>query len=353
VKVRSALVVGFGALCAVLAAGTPDPHALASRLGDPSARRRDEAARELLGLGRDAAPALETASASSDPEIRSRARALLALVRDGDGAEIRARQADAAVREALRTDGGLDAGSACDVRVAALSPESGVVLAAAARRTAERGFVSRSFACALARHATPDTLAALAEFVRDERVFPSSALAAARELDRAIAASPESADGFRADAADALASLDAAMRSGHPATRRMAVALYGALAGDEAVARLVTAADADPGVRAETARVMGVHAAGLSAKTLRRLAGDASPDVRLAALTALLRVPGSPRPEPAVAAAGDESPAVRAAAARLLGREATPDTVGVLETLATDPSDRVRGAAREALTALR
>jgi hypothetical protein len=353
VNFRAALIAGAGVLCIVIVAGTPDPTALAAKLGDASARRRDEAARELLDLGRDAAPALEGAAASADPQIRTRARALLALVRDADGPEIRARQADAAVRDALSIDGGLDAGSPIDVRVAALLPDSGRVLAASARAVAEHGFVSRQLACSLARHATPETLAALTDFVRDERMFPSAGLWAARELDREFAAAPERADGVRALAAASLPALDAAMRSDHAATRRVAVAIYGALASDAAVARLLSTADIDAGVRAEAARVMGVYAPAESARTLRRLASDSSAEVRETALTALLRVPGVPHPEPAVAAATDESPAVRAAAARLLARDATPETVGVLDTLAADPSDRVRAAARRSLTALR
>jgi HEAT repeat protein len=98
---------------------------------------------------------------------------------------------------------------------------------------------------------------------------------------------------------------------------------------------------------------MGLYAPAVSARTLRRLAADASVEVREKALTALLRVPGVPHPDAAVAAATDESPAVRAAAACLLARDATPETVGVLDALAADPSVRVRAAARRALTALR
>jgi HEAT repeat protein len=106
-------------------------------------------------------------------------------------------------------------------------------------------------------------------------------------------------------------------------------------------------------VRSEAARVMGLYAPARFARTLRGLAADTDAHVRETALSALLRVPGVPHPEPAVAAADDASPAVRAAAARLLGRDATPDTLCVLETLATDPSDRVRAAARRSLAALR
>jgi hypothetical protein len=345
--------VGFGLLSVVLVTAAPDPTALVAKLADPSARRRDDAARELLEIGHDAAPALEEAAASGDPRIRSRAEAILALVRDPGGPEIRARQADSAVRDALRTSGGLDAGSAADVRVAALLPESGRLLAASAHAIAEHGFVSRALACALVRHPTAESLRALAEFVRDERIFPSAGLWAARELDVEFAAAPERADEVRRMAASSLAAYADAMRSEHPATRRVAVALRGALAAEPSAASLAAASDPDAGVRAESARVMGVYAPDESARALRRLAGDPSPEVREAALTALLRVDGVPHPEPAVAAAADDSAAVRAAAARLLARDATPGTADVLYTLATDPSRRVRAAARRALTALR
>lgn len=344
----------FGFVCVVIVTAAPDPSALAAKLADPSARRRDEAARELLEIGPSAAPALEGAASSSDPEVRTRARALLALLRDGAKSEIRLRQAESCVRDALRAEDGLDPGSDHDARIAALLPESSRSLADAARRMANRGFVPRPLASALARHATSESLLALAEFVRDERVFPSGGLAAAREIDRAFAATPERADGVRDDAREALAALDLATRSDHAPTRRMAVALYGALVNASHDERLVElAGDTDAGVRAETARVMGLYAPARFARALRGLACDTAAHVREAAFSALLRVPGVPHPEPAVSAADDASPAVRAAAARLLGRDATPDSLPVLETLATDPSVRVRAAARRSLAALR
>lgn len=335
-------------------AAAPDHAPLVAKLGERTARERDAAAARLVAIGRAAAPALEEGARSGDAAVRSRAAAILALVRgDADGA-IRARLAGAAVRDALTTAGGLAEGSDPDARIAALMPESGRVLAAAARTSPGEAFVSSQIAAALARHAADETLLSLATLVRDEMILPSAGLEAARALDRAFDESPERAAEVRAEAGDALAVLEEAMDSPHAPTRRAAVAVYGALAGQEGAARvLASAEDRDESVRAECARVLGVHAPGASAAALRRLAADRAALVREAALTALLALPGSPHAEPAVAATNDASPAVRAAAARLLAREATPDTVGCLETLATDPSMRVRAAARRALASLR
>jgi HEAT repeat protein len=335
-------------------AAAPDHSPLVAKLGERTARERDAAAARLVAIGPAAAPALEEGARSGDAAVRSRAAAILALVRGDAGHAIRARLAGAAVRDALTTDGGLAEGSDPDARIGALMPESGRVLAAAARTSPGEAFVPPEIAAALARHAAGDTLAALATLVRDEQIPPSAGLAAARALDRAFDESPERATAVRGEALRALAVLAEAMDSPHAPTRRAAVAVYGALAGQEGAARVVAAAeDADASVRAECARVLGVHAAGASGAALRRLAADPAAPVRDAALTALLAVPGSPCPDPAVAAADDASPAVRAAAARLLAREATPDAVPCLETLATDPSVRVRAAARRALASLR
>lgn len=351
---RHHLLLAFAVACAIAVAAAPDPAALAARLSDASARRRDEAARDLLALGRAAAPALEEAAASKDPEVRNRARALLALVTDENGANVRARLAQTTVRDALAAVEGLVAGSVHDVRIATLLPESGAVLASASRHVAERDFVSRDLACALARHATAATIAALADFVRDERVFPSGGLAAARELDRVLREAPERATAIRGDET-ALAALGEALVHRHPATRRVAVALYGPVAGESGATRLceVAATDGDAPVRAECARVLGLYAPAQTARTLRRLAEDKDAQVREAALTALLEVPGVPHPEPAVVGAFDDVPAVRAAAARLLAREVTPETLHVLEALAQDRSDRVRAAAQRSLAAVR
>jgi hypothetical protein len=341
VRLSAGLLIVGAAAALVASAAAPDPQSLARRLGDPTFKSRDEAARELVRLGRDAAPALAAAAAADDLEVRARARALLAIV-SGDET-IRLRAADAAVRDALRLPDGLDAGSDADLRLAQAAPESGRALAAAARQIASHGFVPPRLAAALARHATVESLAALAEFVRDERLLPSTAIA----LSRVIDSSPEAP-------AAALAPLEEAMTSPAPATRRAAVALFGALAGESGRGRLIAACDDfDADVRVEAVRALGARAAAQSAHTLRALAADPNADVREAALTALAAVPGSPRPEPAVAAAQDASPAVRAAAARLLGRDATPETLGVLEALCSDPSARVRAAARRSLAALR
>jgi hypothetical protein len=340
-----------GALCVVAVVGAPDPETAAKRLGVRVARQREQAASELRADGAAARPALEAAATSSDPDVRSRARALLALLaRDADSE--RRRDAELAVRDALRRDRGLEAGGPTDRRLASLEPESGDVLASAARAVAERSYVGADLACALVRHATPSSVATLAALVRDERVFPSSVLAASRELDALLCRDPQRAETLRGGAAAALDALREAMRSAHAPTRRVATALFGALAGDDGAETLVAmACDRDTDVRAEACRVAGVYVPAQTAATLRETAADPCSEVRTAALAALLAVPGTPHPEPAVAAATDRSATVRAAAATLLAREATPDTLCVLQALAADPSARVRAAARRALAA--
>jgi hypothetical protein len=345
-------MITFGVLGVAVVAAAPDPWAAAKRLGDSTASGRAAAASELLSIGAAAGPALDEAAKSTDVDVRTRARALAALVRRD--ADIRARQVDVAVLDAFAAPSGLDAGSATDARLGSLMPESSRALAAAARRIAERGFVSPPLASSLARRPTQESLAVLAELVRDERVLPSSTLRAARELDDALAANRDFAATIRSEATAPLATLDAALRATSPSTRRGAVALYGALAGDAGAARMAEMTlDPDAAVRAETVRVMGAHSPDESAATLRELACDPIAAVREAALTALLRVPGVPHPEPAVARAADPCAAVRAAAATLLGREATPETICVLEALAVDASPRVRAAARRSLASLR
>lgn len=351
-RLRPALLAASSFVVVALVTAAPEPATIAAGLGAPTARRREAAARELLTLGPLAAPALSIAAASPDPEVRSRARSILALVHDDAGVRVRA--AVVAVSDAMREPGALESGGVADARIAALAPESIRALAAAARRVASRGYVAQPLACALARHAGADSVAALAEFVRDGRVFSSSALVAARELDRVLERRDARAAEVRASAAPAIAALDVAGRSTDATVRRAVVALRGALAGDDGIAPIVEAAsDVDAGVRVEAARVLGLYAPAESASTLRALAADPIAAVRETALTALFEVPGAPSPEAAVASAADDSPAVRAAAARLLGRDATPSSIGVLEELAVDPSPRVRASARRALAALR
>ena len=341
-------MVGFAVLCVAVMTAAPDPESLTARLADPSARVRDDAARRLLDLGPAAVPALTRALGGEDPEVTSRARALLRLVTEGDGpgSPARRRAAEIAVGDALRTAGGLEPGSPWDERISELEPESSRALAASVRRLLRREFVPRSLACALARHRSPETLDLLAELVRDERMPPSAGLAAARELDAAESGALDATG-------SALAALEVALRSDHAPTRRVAVAVFGAITRDGRLGPLLeSAGDADGAVRSEACRVLGRYAPAQGAATLRRLVSDPSAPVREAALAALLHVPGAPVPEPALAAATDPSAAVRAAAARLLAREATPGTRDVLEMLARDPSARVRAAARRSLAAL-
>jgi len=67
-----------GAPASGATAAAPDEiHSLVSQLGDPDFRKREAAARQLTQIGKPAAPALREALAGRDPEVCSRADALL------------------------------------------------------------------------------------------------------------------------------------------------------------------------------------------------------------------------------------------------------------------------------------
>jgi HEAT repeat protein len=183
---------------------------------------------------------------------------------------------------------------------------------------------------------------------------PSAGLLAAREMDDATRGDRPRETAFLAAAARASALLGDVLDAPEGPRRRTGVALAASFRGAAAADLLCSAArDRDPGVRAEAARALGRHAGGAGAAALRVLARDADAAVRVAALDALALVPGTPRPEPAVAALEDAVPTVRRAAAALLAFEATPDELPLLARVAAhDPSARVRAAARQSLARL-
>ena len=353
------MVILVAAAAALMPAAVPEARSLAGRLGSASAADREQAARDLAALGPSARAALEEAAASPDPEVRNRARALLALLPDRDAArELRAREAAAVVRAAMASPGGLGRGSVWDQRLHDLAPAAGAALATVARCAAQRDLVGTELACALARHPAAESLAALGEFVRHERMPPSAGLAAARVIEEMSDSDALNGPLVRACAPAAVPHLDEAIRAGSGPTRRAALALLAsAVSGDAAPTLIAAADDPDAGVRAEAARALGRIAPAECAAVLRRLAADPVASVRLAALDALADVPGAPEPGPAVTAAADVSPARRPAPARrraparLLARDATPDTLPILYALAQDPSPRVRAAADRALRA--
>ena len=81
------LLIAFWAIAGSLAIGRgdetpavaelPDPHELVVQLGAPSFQVREQAARDLRSLGAAAVPALETAVAADDLEVKYRAQRLL------------------------------------------------------------------------------------------------------------------------------------------------------------------------------------------------------------------------------------------------------------------------------------
>lgn len=357
-RIRAAAVVSAAVAAVVLGLAAPDPHRLAARLGADTARERDEAAAELTVLGDEAAPALESAARSGDPEVRSRARGLLERLRVRDDPSARSiqrsREVVALLSGADPRDDVLAVDGEIDRRLHDLAPEAGAVLADLALRRSRSAFVGSALAAALARHTTPESLAALATLWRDERLTPSAAMTSARQLDATTDGDRDAQSSLRATAVQAAETLRDVLDAREPSRRRAGLALLGAFAGDDAALSLLRAAeDSDAGVRCEAARVLGRHLPIAGADALRALARDADAGVRTAALVALRRVPGTPRPEPAVAAADDAAVSVRRAAAELLARDATPPELPLLDRLAADPSPSVRAAARRSLAALR
>src|SRR4051812_11580173 len=78
-------MIGAFLAFAVLTAQVPasDPSALVAQLGSARYARREAAASALEKLGRQALPALRSARDVKDPEIRSRASALITRIEGG------------------------------------------------------------------------------------------------------------------------------------------------------------------------------------------------------------------------------------------------------------------------------
>lgn len=311
--IRILVLVALAAVVFAVAVPEDDEGGLIELLGAPAAAERDGAAREILSIGDAMRPALLRARrGGSSAAVRSRAGALLGVLEKTppDRAEYEA----AAARLAL-----------------------------AARAAGEIGLVPPDLVRSLAAHATPATIAALADLVRDDRIVPSSGVEAARALELQDALPP---------LAPVLPALDAALENPAGPVRRAAAALLGALSTDDAAPLLRRADDEYAGVRVEIARALVRHGPATAGPLLERLAQDEDADVRIAALTALTALPGAPRPEPGHRAADDADPRVRAAAAELLARDAVPESRPVLALLADDPSPGVRAAADRALRAV-
>lgn len=110
--------------------------------------------------------------------------------------------------------------------------------------------------------------------------------------------------------------------------------------------------DPEPAVRAEVARALGQVADARGIESLRRLAGDADPMVRAAAVTAIPGVcPRGRCDEALLMAARDTDDEVRKAAASALARSAFEASGPALLRLATDSVVEVRTAALAALAA--
>ena len=85
-----------------------DPARLAERLSSESVQERDEAERKLLGLGRDAIPALEKAAKDPDAEAAGRAARLLRILRNRETLSRRLRAAFPGIEERLDAGEGRD-----------------------------------------------------------------------------------------------------------------------------------------------------------------------------------------------------------------------------------------------------
>ncbi len=339
--VAAALVAGSALVLLALAA-TPDARGLVARLEAESAAERDRAATELLALGDAAEPALIEATRGGPVAVRRRARALLATLRDTGGREARLTEA----RALWRVSAGSADGAAARDALASLGDDAARALATEAHRQAVVGLVDADLTEALGRQVSAATVSALAGLLVEDRLRASDTLRAARHL----AAHPDAALAFLPTARR---DLERVLRGARGPRRRAAAALLAACCDlDSALPRArELASDDEPGVRIEAARWLSRLGIGAGA-TLDLLADDPETSVRVAALEALVEIPGSPRPGPAVRNAEHADPAVRAAAAALLARDAVPDTESVLHRLLADESPRVRAAAERSATAL-
>jgi HEAT repeat protein len=131
----------------------------------------------------------------------------------------------------------------------------------------------------------------------------------------------------------------------------IAVARSGAAAiAEQAAALLVQALEGAPEpARVAIARVLGCIGRAADAGVVALLAKDASPQVRRAAVDALVRLDPGVSVEPLHLAIADESVEVRIAAAAALGESAREEVFADLCRLAQDPDPRVRATAVRAV----
>jgi HEAT repeat protein len=145
--------------------------------------------------------------------------------------------------------------------------------------------------------------------------------------------------------------IEAEEERGAVADALIAVARSGAtLLAERATALLVQALEgaAEP-ARVAIARVIGCIGRSADTAVVALLAKDASPQVRRAAVDALVRLDPGVSVEPLHLAIADESVEVRIAAAAALGESAREEVFADLLRLAQDPDPRVRATAVRAL----
>ena len=345
-----AMMAGLALLVTVATPDARNATDLVRDLDAETAGTRNAAARTLLSMGRSATPALERAAASASPGVRRRARALLALIDDGGehGPDAQRRRADALVRAAVHRDGHVRADGEHDQRLAELGDVGAHAVARAAQRESEHGAVRPRTGAAIGRHPSAMGVKALTGALARDRVLGSTLVEVARQLEaetdgRTLATTPLLSDGARNN-------LEAVLERPLDPRRRGAAALLTALDTTTA-ARFVS--DPDARVRIEAARALGRQNSASAGDALERLALDVEPTVRRAALEALRKIPGRPRPKTAHANADHADVGVRVAAAELLGRDAVRESMYVLHRLANDRSVRVRAAAERSLISIR
>jgi len=349
-----AMMAGLALLVTVATPDARNATDLVRDLDAETAGTRNAAARTLLSMGRSATPALERAAASASPGVRRRARALLALIDDGGehGPDAQRRRADALVRAAVHRDGHVRADGEHDQRLAELGDVGAHAVARAAQRESEHGAVRPRTGAAIGRHPSAMGVKALTGALARDRVLGSTLVEVARQLEaetdaasdgRTLARTRFLSDGARNN-------LEAVLERPLDPRRRGAAALLTALDTTTA-ARFVS--DPDARVRIEAARALGRQNSASAGDALERLALDVEPTVRRAALEALRKIPGRPRPKTAHANADHADVGVRVAAAELLGRDAVRESMYVLHRLANDRSVRVRAAAERSLISIR
>ncbi|MEN8150598.1 MAG: HEAT repeat domain-containing protein [Planctomycetota bacterium] len=303
---------------------------------------RERSARRLRSLGEPARKALEAALTDPDPDLRLRAAEVLrALDRDREPFEVtRHREFSRVIRHGLERPGDLRPGTT-RYGLLALDPTAAARAGVAVARTVERDPLLLQRAVILLRDlGRPEAAPYLSELLTHGWLLPSTLYHVSEGL-RAFGGPAE-----RARVREAMISKD-------PESRRYSIRTLAILGSAEDLALLRRAArDAEERVRREVPDALTRIGAEAAVPDLMTLAGDRAPQVRSAALFAMIPLPSAPVRRLAVRSLGDEAPEVRATALRALRARGNENDEAKARALLADPSPRVRGEAILTVAAL-